>query len=62
MKNDATKEELQAEVNRLNTLINDNQKALADANRRLNLLNRLGAIDDQEYYSFQNYLAALEIT
>lgn len=62
MKNDATKEELQAEVNRLNTLINDNQKALADANKRLNLLNRLGAIDDQEYYSFQNYLAALEIT
>lgn len=62
MKNDATKEELQAEVNRLNTLINDNQKALADANKRLNLLNRLGAIDDQEYFSFQNYLAALEIT
>lgn len=60
-----TKEESYAElkerVRELETLINDNQKALADANKRWDFLYRMGAIEYDDYYSFQQYLSELEI-
>ena len=60
-----TKEESYAElkerVRELETLINDNQKALADANKRWDFLYRMGAIEYDDYYSFQQYLSEMEI-
>ena len=52
---------LKEENNKLKTQINDNQKALADANRRWDFLYRMGAIEYDDYFSFQQYLAAMEI-
>lgn len=49
------------ENNKLKTQINDNQKALADANKRWDFLYRMGAIEYDDYFSFQQYLAAMEI-
>ena len=49
------------ENNKLRTQINDNQKALADANKRWDFLYRMGAIEYDDYFSFQQYLAAMEI-
>ena len=49
------------ENNKLRTLINDNQKALADANKRWDFLYRMGEIEYDDYFSFQQYLAAMEI-
>lgn len=54
-------EELKERVRELETLINDNQKALADANKRWDFLYRMGAIEYDDYYSFQQYLSELEI-
>ena len=48
------------ENNKLRTLINDNQKALADANKRWDFLYRMGVIEYDDYFSFQQYLAAME--
>ena len=60
-----TKEESYAElkerVRELETLINDNQKALADANKRWDFLYRMGAIEYDDYFSFQQYLSTMEI-
>ena len=53
--------ELKQRVKELETLINDNQKALADANKRWDFLYRMGEIEYDDYYSFQQYLAAMEI-
>ena len=53
--------ELKKRVKELETLINDNQKALADANKRWDFLYRMGAIEYDDYFSFQQYLAAMEI-
>lgn len=52
---------LKEENNKLKTQINDNQKALADANKRWDFLYRMGAIEHDDYFSFQQYLAAMEI-
>ena len=48
-------------VKELETIINDNQKALADANKRWDFLYRMGTIEYDDYFSFQQYLAAMEI-
>lgn len=53
--------ELKERVKELETLINDNQKALADANKRWDFLYRMGEIEYDDYFSFQQYLAAMEI-
>ena len=53
--------ELKQRVRELETQINDNQKALADARKRWDLLYRMGAIEYDDYFSFQQYLAAMEI-
>ena len=53
--------ELKERVKELETLINDNQKALADANKRWDFLYRMGAIEYDDYYSFQQYLSEMEI-
>ena len=53
--------ELKKRVKELETLINDNQKALADANKRWDFLYRMGEIEYDDYFSFQQYLAAMEI-
>ena len=52
---------LKEENNKLKTHINDNQKALADANKRWDFLYRMGEIEYDDYFSFQQYLAAMEI-
>ena len=54
-------DELKQRVKELETLINDNQKALADANKRWDFLYRMGAIEYDDYFSFQQYLSAMEI-
>ena len=54
-------DELKQRVKELETLINDNQKALADANKRWDFLYRMGAIEYDDYYSFQQYLSEMEI-
>ena len=53
--------ELKQRVKELETLINDNQKALADANKRWDFLYRMGVIEYDDYFSFQQYLSAMEI-
>ena len=53
--------ELKQRVRELETQINDNQKALEDANKRWDFLYRMGAIEYDDYFSFQQYLAAMEI-
>lgn len=53
--------ELQDKLSELKTQINDSQKALADANKRWDFLYRMGEIDDQTYFSFQQRLANIEI-
>ena len=53
--------ELKQRVRELETQINDNQKALADVNKRWDFLYRMGAIEYDDYFSFQQYLAAMEI-
>ena len=52
---------LKEENNKLKTQINDNQKALADASKRWDFLYRMGTIEYDDYFSFQQYLAAMEI-
>ena len=53
--------ELKQRVRELETQINDNQKALADARKRWDFLYRMGAIEYDDYFIFQQYLAAMEI-
>ena len=61
MKKDESYNELKQRVKELETLINDNQKALADANKRWNFLYRMGTIEYDDYFSFQQYLSAMKI-
>ena len=61
MSEEESYEELKQRVKELETLINDNHKALADANKRWDFLYRMGAIEYDDYFSFQQYLAAMEI-
>ena len=60
----ATRDQLvkkQNEIDELKTQINDNQKALADARKRWDFLYRMGTIEYDDYFSFQQYLSAMEI-
>lgn len=61
MSEEESYDELKQRVKELETQINDNQKALADANKRWDFLYRMGEIEYDDYYSFQQYLSAMEI-